>query len=103
MREKAVALQYKSINDLPQIVASGAGEVARQIMQIAEEFGVPVRRDDVLADMLSRLNIGSVISPESYRLVAEVVCFLYHADQKWREEHKELGAVISNPPSAEKS
>ena len=83
MREKAVALQYQDTSHLPKVVASGAGEIARQILQIAEEYGVPVHKDDVLTEMLSRLNVGSVISPESYRLVAEVICFLYNVDREF--------------------
>ena len=94
MREKAVALQYQDINQLPRVLASGVGEVARQIMQIAEEFGVPVQHDDVLTEMLAKLNVGSVISPESYRLVAEVLCFLYQTDQEWQKEHPLLRAVL---------
>ena len=52
------------------------------------------RLQEVLTEMLSKLNTGSVISPESYRLVAEVICFLYHMDRKWAGEHKEIGRVI---------
>lgn len=98
MREKAVALQYQDIDDLPRVVASGAGEVARQILEIAEHFGVPVQQDQVLAEMLSKLNAGAVISPESYRLVAEVICFLYYADQQWAKQHPGLAQVLPENP-----
>lgn len=94
MREKAIALQYQDIDELPKVIASGVGEVARQIMQMAEEFGVPIQQDDVLAEMLSKLNVGCAISPESYRLVAEVICFLYQTDKEWQKEHPELSQVL---------
>ena len=99
MREKAVALQYQDTSHLPKVVASGAGEIARQILQIAEEYGVPVHKDDVLTEMLSRLNVGSVISPESYRLVSEVICFLYHVDREFLAKNEEVTLSL-NPSSS---
>ncbi|MDC0357363.1 EscU/YscU/HrcU family type III secretion system export apparatus switch protein [Oligoflexia bacterium] len=93
-REKAVALQYTERDDLPKVLASGAGEIARQIMKLAEEHDVPVQHDQSLANMLSSLNIGADISPETFKLVAEVISFLYHTDQKWQEEHPFLNGVM---------
>ncbi len=36
---------------------------------------MPVHRDDKLADTLSRLEIGDMIPPELYEVVAEILIF----------------------------
>lgn len=97
IREKAVALQYEDVEALPRILASGAGEIARQIVSIAQRHGVPVHQDSSLTDLLSQLQVGSVISPESFRLLAEIVCFLYYTDCEWRREHASLAPIIEIP------
>ena len=72
-RERAIALRYSDTNTAPQIIASGAGEIAKRIKQIAAENNIPIREDESLADMLAKLEVGSTISPESYRLVADII------------------------------
>lgn len=94
MRERAVALHYQDVEELPRILATGAGEIARQIIRIAQQHGIPVQRDDELTELLSKLDPGGVISPESYRLVAEVICFLYYTDREWQKAHRQLAPAI---------
>ncbi|MBX7138332.1 MAG: EscU/YscU/HrcU family type III secretion system export apparatus switch protein [Oligoflexia bacterium] len=86
-RERAVALSYSSMDQLPTIVANGAGELARQILALANKYHIPVQQDHALTEMLSKLDIGAAISPETFRAVAEVVSFLYHVDQEWQASH----------------
>lgn len=94
VREKAVALQYDDPNDLPRVTASGCGEIAKRIIAIAEEHGVPIQRSDALAELLSTVRHGDEIPPESYALAAEVISFLYHVDKAWRESHQFLEPLI---------
>lgn len=96
-RQKAVALRYGENDGLPKVVASGLGEIAKRIIQIANQNKIPIREDDSLADMLSKLNAGSAITPECYRVVAEILCFLYHTDKEWQEQHKFMEEIISDP------
>ena len=42
---------------------------------------VPIHRDDKLADTLSRLEIGEMIPPELYEVVAEVLIFVDAMDK----------------------
>lgn len=93
-RAHAIALQYCQQDELPRIVASGAGEIAKQILELAKRHNIPVREDEELTAMLANLNVGAFISPESYQLVAEVISFLYHSDKEWRERHPELKDVM---------
>ena len=88
-RKQAVALRYEDGERAPKIVATGAGEIARKILELAREHGVPVERNDSLVDVLSQLDLGYEIPPETYRVVAEILAFLYRTDEAWRRKKKE--------------
>ena len=45
------------------------------------EANVAVHRDDKLADTLSRLEIGDMIPPELYEVVAEILVFVDAMDK----------------------
>lgn len=71
--KKAVALKYNAEQDLaPVVIASGYGEVAENIIDIAEQRGIPVYRDDSAASMLCMLEIGTTIPRDMYELVAAI-------------------------------
>ncbi len=93
--KKAVALQYGDLDRLPAVVAGGCGEMAKRIIALAQEHGIPVTSNAPLAAMLSALKCGDEIPAESFALVAEVISFLYHVDKEWREEHGFLSEVMS--------
>jgi len=88
-RQQAIALKYEQGHRAPHIVASGAGETARRILDIAIEHKIPVHRDDALAELLSSLNVGFEIPHEAYRAVAEILAFLYRTDDAWRKKRKD--------------
>ena len=69
----AVALKYNPAQDYTRlVVASGHGKVAERIINLAEENGVPVFRDDSTAAMLTMLEVGQGIPPELYQVVAGI-------------------------------
>ena len=78
---QAVALAYKPEDDAPTVIASGKGALAERIIEKAQEAAVPVHRDDKLADTLSRLDIGDMIPPELYEVVAEILVFVDAMDK----------------------
>ena len=51
--KRATALRYTEGSEAPEVVASGRGEIARKILETAEEAGVPVRRDPALVEALA--------------------------------------------------
>ena len=71
---RAIALQYDGEN-APTITATGVGEIAEEIIRIAEEHGVPLREDAMLAAFLSELDLGDEIPPLLYRFIAEVIAY----------------------------
>lgn len=79
--KQAVALEYNPSEDAPKVVASGRGRLAEKIIEKARESDVPIHRDDKLADTLSRLEIGEMIPPELYEVVAEILIFVDSMDK----------------------
>ena len=55
--------------------------LADKIIEKAKESDVPIHRDDKLADTLSRLEIGEMIPPELYEVVAEILLFVDSMDK----------------------
>ncbi len=79
--KQAIALEYDPSEDAPKVVASGRGILAEKIIEKAKESDVPIHRDDKLADTLSRLEIGEMIPPELYEVVAEILIFVDAMDK----------------------
>lgn len=79
--KQAIALSYDPEEEAPKVIASGRGELAERIIERAKEADVPVHRDDKLADTLSRLEIGDMIPPELYEVVAEILVFVDAMDK----------------------
>lgn len=76
-----MALEYNPEEDAPKVIASGRGALAERIIERAQESDVPIHRDDKLADTLSRLQIGEMIPPELYEVVAEILVFVDSMDK----------------------
>ena len=79
---RATALRYTEGADAPEVVATGRGEIARKILEAAEEAGVPVRKDPALVEALSQLDVGQAIPPELYVAVAEALVWAYRLDAR---------------------
>ena len=77
-RQTAVALGYDQEQDsAPRVLASGHGVIAEKIIAIARAHGVALREDPVLVAALAEVSIDTVIPPELYQLVAEVLAYVY--------------------------
>ncbi|MCM1191133.1 MAG: EscU/YscU/HrcU family type III secretion system export apparatus switch protein [Butyrivibrio sp.] len=79
--KQAIALEYDPSDEAPKVIASGRGLLAEKIIEKAKESDVPIHRDDKLADTLSRLEIGEMIPPELYEVVAEILIFVDSMDK----------------------
>lgn len=79
--KQAIALSYNPDEDAPKVIATGKGALAERIIEKAKEADVPVHQDDKLADTLSRLDIGDMIPPELYEVVAEILIFVDAMDK----------------------
>ena len=82
--EKAVALRYDETLPAPLVVAKGSAQVAERIQKVAEEAGVHVVADPVLAESLMSLDIGDLIPEDLYAAVAEILAFVRRVEGRGR-------------------
>lgn len=80
-KKTAVALQYNRGDEAPKVIATGKGILAEKILDKAKENDVPVYEDEKLAGTLSKLEIGDMIPPELYGVVAEILVFVDKMDR----------------------
>jgi len=74
--KRAVALKYDlNKNNAPVVIASGAGYIANKVVEIAEENGVPIYKDDSLSILLSQLDIGSEIPEELFSSIVDIYMY----------------------------
>lgn len=78
--QNAVALAYQSGDAAPKVVAKGRGMIAEQIIARARENGVFVHESKELVALLMQVELDRHIPPELYRVVAELLAWLYHID-----------------------
>ncbi|MEE0918919.1 MAG: EscU/YscU/HrcU family type III secretion system export apparatus switch protein [Lachnospiraceae bacterium] len=81
MIKQAVALEYDPADSAPKVIAMGKGAVAERIINTAKKSDVPVHKDSKLADTLSKLEIGDMIPPELYEVVAQILVFVDGMDK----------------------
>jgi len=82
----AAAIRYDAAkDDAPRLTAKGQGHVAERIIELARQHDIPVRSDKALVQILSQLDIDRHIPPELYKAVAEILAFVYSANEKYRE------------------
>ena len=80
---KAVALRYDKDKDhAPRVIATGRGEIAEKIIDIARAHNLPLYEDKNLVQLLEALELETEIPSELYRAVAEVLAFIYKLNGK---------------------
>jgi flagellar biosynthetic protein FlhB len=81
----AVALSYDSQkSNVPRLVAKGVDTVATRIRETAREHGVPIVANPPLARTLHQLPLGSPIPPELYKVVAELIAYIWRLSGRRR-------------------
>jgi len=79
-KDKAAALVYDQTG-APRVVAKGAGEVARKMIETAQREGIPIQKNEVLVEALMQVELTKEIPPQLYRAVAELLAFIYRLDK----------------------
>ncbi len=83
MKKKAAALRYDtSKENAPRVLASGEGEVANNIIKIAQLNNLPIKEDADLVELLSKIEIDKEVPEALYKAVAEVFSFIYKSTKK---------------------
>lgn len=97
----AVALSYEPEGDFaPKVVAGGKGSIAEQILQIAFANNIKVREDADLAQLLSTIDIDSEIPAEAFAAVAEILIYVYRANNTMPDFLKEDAETEARDPAA---
>ena len=86
-RDTAVALSYRPDqgDEAPRVVASGKGDLARQILDLAFAAGVKVREDADLVEILAAVDVDSQVPLEALMAVAEILTYVYIANGRLAE------------------
>jgi flagellar biosynthesis protein len=77
---QAVALAYQTGDTAPRVVAKGRGLIAAEIISRAKEHGVFVHESKELVALLMQVDLDRHIPPTLYRVVAELLAWLYHIE-----------------------
>lgn len=96
----AVALEYENqVDPAPKILTMGKGLVADKIVQVAQEYNVPIMRNVPLAHELFELGaISQYIPEQTYSAVAEILKWLAQLEEAKQTfpEDKEYNPEIFN-------
>lgn len=74
--QKAIALYYDG-ETTPTVTATGEGDIAEEIIRLAREHEVPLFENPLLAETLSKLELGEEIPEPLYRCMAQVLAFAW--------------------------
>ena len=82
--KSAVALKYRTDKDpAPKVTAKGEGLVAERIIALAKENQVPIKEDPDLVQILSQVDINREVPPSVYKVVAEMLAFIYKMNRRY--------------------
>ncbi len=81
--KKAAALRYDTSKEsAPRVIAKGKGKSADNIIKIAELHNLPIKKDEDLIELLSKVELDKEVPAELYKAVAEVFSFIYKVTNK---------------------
>lgn len=90
--KKAIALEYDIDTDsAPKVTAKGKGEIAKNIIKIAQDNDIPIKKDEDLVELLGAIDIEKEIPPSMYKAVSEIFAFIYdltNLERQKKETHK---------------
>jgi flagellar biosynthesis protein len=91
--KEVVALQYKG-EGAPKVTAKGKGDIAKQILALAEQHNIPLYQDEHLSALLSKVDLGDEIPEQLYAAVARIIRFVFELNkEKYQDIHDKLEAA----------
>lgn len=95
-QRSAVGLKYEQGNkEAPTVIAKGFGDLADEIIAIAEENGILIHEDPYLSEFLLQLDLGQEIPENLYHIIAELIAFSYVLQGKFPDSWAALHGKIS--------
>lgn len=88
--KKATALSYDKKEDkAPKVVAKGQGSIASNIIDVAKQYNIPIKKDEDMVELLSQIELNKTIPENMYKAVAEIFSFIYNmTDDKRKTDEK---------------
>ena len=87
--KSAVTLQYiKEVSSATKVTAKGQGWGAEAIIKMARERNIPIREDKDLLNLLSEIDIGREVPESLYKVVAELLAWVYQLNKNYSDSHK---------------
>ena len=82
--KKAAAIKYKANEDrAPKLVAKGKGLVAEAIIEKARKYGIEIKEDKDLIEMLYPLDMYQEIPDTLYQAIANILIELYKINKNF--------------------
>lgn len=79
--DSALALGYDG-EHAPQILAKGREDLASDIISIALQYDIPIYSNPELVRWLSQLSVGDEIPEQYYQIIAELLAFVFHLENR---------------------
>jgi flagellar biosynthesis protein len=90
-KTSAVSLQYNQGGDrAPKLTAKGQGWLAEKIIAMAQKQNIPIKKDKDLIELLEKIDIGQEIPEELYKIVAELLAWVYDLNKEYPGKQQPL-------------
>ena len=76
------------MSSAPKVTAKGQGWVAEAIIKMARERNIPIREDKDLLNLLSEIDVGREVPESLYKVVAELLAWVYQLNKNYPDSHK---------------
>ena len=83
---QAVALSYDG-ESAPKVSARGEDDLAQAIIALALEHQIPIYENASLMQWLAQLEVGEEIPQQLYRVIAEILAFVYRLEGRTPNPH----------------
>ncbi|MCF2948470.1 EscU/YscU/HrcU family type III secretion system export apparatus switch protein [Paraglaciecola aquimarina] len=99
-QKSAVGLKYQQGDnkEAPKIIAKGFGDLAEEIISLAQQNGVLIHQDPYLSDFLATLDLGQEIPDQLYHVIAELIAFSFvlqgEFPDSWAKEHSKVSKKV---------
>ena len=82
--KKGIALGYDG--DAPLILSIAENYLLDKMLEIAEKNNIPVYEDKNLAELLSRLPVGTAVPEDLFEAVAKIFAFCYGINERFKNK-----------------
>ena len=86
--QKGTAIKYN--REIPQIIANAKGKLLEKLLEIAKYNNITIYRDPDLAEVLSKLEVGTNIPEDLFFAISEVFAYCYRVNNDFKNKLKDL-------------